>query len=127
MKPKKEIGRGNREWGTGVANEGVRATDRASVLLVAANRCCPSAGETTVAFGDIGRSELSGRDARSQPAEFVTKLEIALMEMGESQYWLELLAESGTVAAERLSELMGEAGQIKAMLIASINTMKSRM
>lgn len=73
----------------------------------------------------VGANYREGVHARS-PAQFVTKLEIALMEMGETQYWLELLAESDTVEADRLTDLQNEAGQIKAMLIASINTTKSR-
>jgi four helix bundle protein len=74
----------------------------------------------------VGANYREGCHARS-PAEFVTKLEVALMEMSESQYWLELLAESGTVEANKLTDLLDEAGQIKAMLISSINTAKSRM
>lgn len=72
----------------------------------------------------VGANYREGMHARS-PAEFVTKLQIALMEMGETQYWLELLAESETVEAAKLTNLMDEAGQIKAMLIASITTSKS--
>lgn len=73
----------------------------------------------------VGANYREGMHARS-PAEFVTKLEIALMEAGETQYWLELLAESGTVEADLLTDLQNEAGQIKAMLTASINTAKAR-
>ena len=72
----------------------------------------------------VGANYREGMHARS-PAEFVAKLAIALMEIGETQYWLELLAESGTVETGRLTDLLGEAGQIQAMLIASINTSKS--
>ncbi len=73
----------------------------------------------------VGANYREGCHARST-AEFVTKLEIALMELGETQYWLELLTESDTVPATRLADLLDEAGQIKAMLVASINTAKSR-
>lgn len=72
----------------------------------------------------VGANYREGMHARSS-AEFATKLEIALMEMGETQYWLELLSESGAVESDRLTDLQDEAGQIKAMLTASINTAKS--
>ena len=73
----------------------------------------------------VGANYREGCHARS-PAECITKLEIALMELGETQYWLELLTESDTVPATRLADLLDEAGQIKAMLTASISTAKSR-
>ena len=73
----------------------------------------------------VGANYREGCHAHS-PAKCITKLEIALMELGETQYWLELLTESDTVPAARLADLIGEAGQIKAMLVASVNTAKSR-
>lgn len=48
------------------------------------------------------------------------------MEIGETEYWLELLGESHTVEPDRLVDLLDEARQIKAMLTASINTAKSK-
>jgi four helix bundle protein len=73
----------------------------------------------------VGAHYREGMHARS-PAEFLSKLEGGLQEMGETIYWLELLAESGTVPAARLTDLLDEAGQIRAMLIASISTTKTR-
>lgn len=60
------------------------------------------------------------------PAEFISKCEIALQEASETTYWLELFTESDTVPAEQTAGLLNEAGQLKAMLIASINTAKAR-
>lgn len=63
--------------------------------------------------------------ARSQ-AEFVSKVESALQEMDETAYWLELLAESEVVAADRLHPLRAEADELAAILVASVRTAKSR-
>lgn len=52
--------------------------------------------------------------ARSR-AEFAAKIGDCLKELHESLYWLELLAESGTVAAVRLQPLMGECNELLAI------------
>lgn len=69
----------------------------------------------------IGANYREGMFGRSVP-EFISKLKISLMEAVETEYWLELLAESDTVPKESLADLRDEAGQIKAMLIASVKT-----
>ena len=63
--------------------------------------------------------------ARSD-AEFITKLEIGLQELDETLYWLELLAESETIAAERLKELTDEANQLLAILVTCVKKVKAR-
>ncbi len=59
-------------------------------------------------------------------ADFIAKLGIVEEEANESPYWLDLLAESGLIARERLTDLMTEADEILAMTVASIRTAKSR-
>ena len=54
-------------------------------------------------------------------ADFVAKLQIALKECSESEYWLELLIESGYYSDKTILEKCIE---IKRILIASINTAK---
>ena len=58
--------------------------------------------------------------------DFISKLEIALKESYETEYWLELLFETGSIEENEYKELRGECGAIRRMLIASINTVKSR-
>ena len=55
-------------------------------------------------------------------ADFVAKLQIALKECSESEYWLELLIESGYYQDTSILE---QCIEIKKMLIASINTAKT--
>ena len=54
-------------------------------------------------------------------ADFIAKLHIALKECSESEYWLELLIESGYTAN---TTVLTQCGEVKRMLIASINTAK---
>jgi four helix bundle protein len=61
--------------------------------------------------------------ARSR-AEFVSKIEIALQELEETVYWIELLADGGIVPAKRLQDLLLEAEELIAILIQSAKTAK---
>jgi four helix bundle protein len=54
-------------------------------------------------------------------ADFVAKLQIALKECSESEYWIELLLESGYYNDKNL---LKECIEVKRILIASINTAK---
>ena len=56
-------------------------------------------------------------------ADFVAKLQIALKECSESEYWLELLIESGYYDDKAILEKCIE---VKKLLISSINTAKSK-
>jgi four helix bundle protein len=55
-------------------------------------------------------------------ADFVSKLQIALKECSETEYWVELLIESGYYQDHTLLEHCVE---VKKILIASINTVKT--
>ena len=54
-------------------------------------------------------------------ADFIAKLQIALKECSESEYWLELLIESGYYSD---TSILMQCVEIKKMLISSINTAK---
>lgn len=56
-------------------------------------------------------------------ADFIAKLQIALKECSESEYWLELLIESGYYEDKVILE---QCVEVKKLLIASINTAKRR-
>ena len=55
-------------------------------------------------------------------ADFIAKLQIALKECSESEYWLELLVESGYYDDKTI---LNRCIEIKRILIASINTAKN--
>ena len=54
-------------------------------------------------------------------ADFIAKLQIALKECSESEYWLELLIESGYYHDRAILE---QCIEVKKLLVASINTAK---
>ena len=54
-------------------------------------------------------------------ADFIAKLQIALKECSESEYWLELLIESGYCHDRRI---LDQCIEVKKLLIASLNTAK---
>ena len=56
-------------------------------------------------------------------ADFISKLQIALKECSESEYWLELLIESGYYSD---ASILNHCRELKRLLIASLNTAKSK-
>ncbi len=54
-------------------------------------------------------------------ADFIAKLQIALKECSESEYWIELLLESGYYNDK---SILDKCTELKRILIASINTAK---
>lgn len=57
-------------------------------------------------------------------ADFVAKLQIALKECSESEYWLELLIESEYYNDD---EILEKCREVKRILISSINTAKENI
>ena len=57
-------------------------------------------------------------------ADFVAKMQIALKECYESEYWLELLNRTGYITDETYKPMQNNCGAIRRMLISSINTVK---
>ena len=60
-------------------------------------------------------------------ADFVAKLHIALKETAETEYWLHILERSEYLDKAKASSLLNDCLEIKRILIASINTAKSRV
>ena len=58
--------------------------------------------------------------------DFISKLEIALKECNETEYWLELLFETGYIPDDRYKHIQNCCGSIRRMLISSVNTVKSK-
>ena len=57
-------------------------------------------------------------------ADFVSKLEIALKESFETEYWLELFSRTKLLPADSIRSLQNQCGTIRRLLIASITTTK---
>ena len=56
--------------------------------------------------------------------DFIAKLQIALKECYETEYWLELFVKAEILNREAAVNLYNQCGTIRRMLIASINTAK---
>ena len=58
--------------------------------------------------------------------DFVSKFEISLKECYETEYWLELLFETGCFSEAKYKKLHNDCGAMRRMLIASLKTIKSK-
>ena len=57
-------------------------------------------------------------------ADFISKLQIALKECYETEYWLELMQKAELITMDEASLLLRVCGTLRRMLISSINTAK---
>ena len=58
--------------------------------------------------------------------DFISKLEIAQKECFETEYWLDLLFETDCIDDKTYRSIRNDCGAIRIMLIASLNTIKSK-
>jgi len=72
------------------------------------------------AVGSNYRAACRGRSK----ADFISKLGIVLEETDESRYWMEIIVETNVMRAHLLAPLMGEANQLVAIFVSSLNTAK---
>ena len=72
----------------------------------------------------IGANLYEAKYAQSK-ADFINKLEIALKECFESEYWLELLFLKKKINEATYKKLINKCGTIRRKLIASITTAKN--
>ena len=71
----------------------------------------------------IGANIREGDYAQSR-ADFITKMTIALKESAETEYWLELLAETGYLTEEQYASIHQDAEELLRILTRIINTAK---
>ena len=73
----------------------------------------------------IGANAHEARYAQSK-ADFISKLEIALKECYETEYWLEVLWKVHSIDDATYKTIVNNCGTIRRMLIASITTAKKK-
>ena len=56
--------------------------------------------------------------------DFISKLEIALKECNETEYWLDILFDTDCMSENNYKMMRSECGIIRRMLISSLNTIK---
>ena len=71
----------------------------------------------------IGAHYREALRARSN-AEYISKLEVGLQELEETDYWLELLADAEIVTPQRLDALHQETNELLAILVSCVKTAK---
>ena len=59
--------------------------------------------------------------------DFISKLQIALKECYETEYWIELFVKADVLDRDVAKDLYNQCGTIRRLLIASINTAKDNM
>lgn len=101
-------------------------------LAIAVSDVCDTIKGCTVFVNQLLRSVSSiganiheAKYAQSR-ADFVNKLEIALKESSETEYWLELLFRKGKLSEEQYKHLRNQCGSIRRRLIASVTTAKEK-
>ena len=107
--------------------------ERATDFAVSIVKLCKELKETkkeSVLTGQLVRSGTSiganiyeSKYAHS-PADFIAKMQIALKECYESEYWLKILNRTNFIPDDRYQPLVNACGAIRRMLISSINTVK---
>ena len=58
-------------------------------------------------------------------ADFISKMQIALKECYETEYWLKLFVKTNIIDENVYKKMQCDCGKIRRLLIASINTAKS--
>jgi four helix bundle protein len=58
--------------------------------------------------------------------DFTHKLQIALKELRESGYWLQLLVRSGKIPVNKMDRLIDESNQLRAMISKAVATAKGK-
>ncbi|MGB3655504.1 MAG: four helix bundle protein [Rivularia sp. (in: cyanobacteria)] len=73
----------------------------------------------------IGANVREAQSAQSDK-DFLSKLEIALKEARETQYWLEIIIESELVEKSKFDSLLQEANEIGKILVSSTKKLKQK-
>jgi len=73
----------------------------------------------------VGAHYREAARARSN-AEVISKLETALQELDETDYWLELLVESKLVSSKKLEPLRKETNELIAILVTCVKRVKAK-
>ena len=71
----------------------------------------------------IGANIREAKYAHSRP-DFIAKLQIALKECYETEYWLEIAQKAEIISCDEVKSILHDSGSIRRMLISSINTAK---
>lgn len=74
----------------------------------------------------IGANVCEGKNAQTDP-DYLTKMNIALKEADETQYWLEVLYKSTIINDSEYDSLNKDLKEIIAILVSTVKTMKDKL
>lgn len=74
----------------------------------------------------VGANVREGINAQSKK-DFISKMNIALKEAAESEYWLELLHETDYINTSEFKSIYADAGELNRLLISIIRTAKNKL
>jgi four helix bundle protein len=72
----------------------------------------------------VGAQYREAQRAKSD-ADFINKIEGALQELDETQYWLELICDAGLLPEERMTPLLQETNELISIFVTRVKKLKS--
>jgi four helix bundle protein len=87
--------------------------------------CSVYVNQLTRSSSSVGANLHEAKYAQSR-ADFISKLEIALKECNECDYWLELLLDTGCISPEEHRSMQTDCIEMRRMMVASVTTVKKK-
>ncbi len=112
-------------------NNKEKLRDDAKALSVEICKCCEGLKGCSTQVDQLIRSSSSiGANLREAKyaqgrLDFISKLEIALKEAYETEYWLEFLFEIEKISEDKYKSLKSKCGSVRRRIIASVKTVKN--
>ena len=101
------------------------------VEIVKMIKHCPNDWRLSSFYNQITKSgtsvgaNINEAEFAQSPADFASKMSIALKEANETRYWLHILRDTDCISSEDFERLKDECQQVLAMLVASLKTVRS--
>ena len=102
------------------------------VEIVKMIKRCPNDWRLSSLYNQITKSgtsvgaNINEAEFAQSPADFTSKMSIALKEADETQYWLELFLLSEIITQNEFESLNGDLSELIAILTTSIKTIKNK-
>ena len=88
------------------------------------DKCLGSLYNQVLRSGTSIAANIAESQFAQSPADFITKLHIALKEARETRKWLNMLKEADCLTTSQFDSMTADLNEIMAMLVSSLNTSK---
>ena len=102
----------------------LRVATMAEYLTDNRNKIFRSIYEQVLRSGTSVMANISESQFAHSPADFISKLQIALKEASETRGWLRLLHSKNIITDKEYDSMLADCSELVAILVASINTAK---